>query len=147
MDGNPYPCSVDGSVPSPSPRLSAGLLFVLESTPEGEEWTEAEVMASLECSEELSVSFIGSTPTVKDWSNLWTPFVNVLVTCVLFVWVTEELWREVELLRLFFILPEEAGWSEEGGPLWVQENGSPECSWPDEVLFRENTVGSLGSRA
>lgn len=92
-------------MPSPSPRLSGSLLCVLESTTEGEEWTEAEVMAILECSGKLSVSFVGSMLTVKDRSILGTPLVNVLVTCVLFVWVTDGLWRAVELLK-FFMLPE-----------------------------------------
>lgn len=104
-DGSPYPCSVDSSVPS---RLSVPLLFALVSTPESEEWTDAEVMASLECSEKLSVSFIGSTLTAKDRSILGTPLVNVLVTCVLFVWVADGFCRVVELLRLF-ILPEDVG--------------------------------------
>lgn len=78
-------------------------------------------MAILECSGKLSVSFIGSMLTVKDRSILGTPLVNVLVTCVLFVWVTDGLWRAVELLK-FFMLPEDEGWSEGGGRLWVQEN-------------------------
>lgn len=103
-------------------------------------------MATLECSEKLSVSFIGSALTVKDRSILGTPLVNVLVTCVLFVWVTDGLWRSVELLT-FFILPEDEGWSEGGGRLWVQENCCLEGSWPDGFLFWENMVESPSSTA
>lgn len=85
MDGIPTPFSVDGSMPSPSPRLSVSLLFVPESTTEGGEGTEGDVVAILECAGKLSVSFIGSRLTVKDRSVLVTPSVNVLVACVLFV--------------------------------------------------------------
>lgn len=85
MDGIPTPFSIDGSMPSPSPGLSVSLLSVLESPTEGGEGTEADVTAILECTGKLSVSFMGSTLTVKDRSILVTPSVNVLVTCVLFV--------------------------------------------------------------
>lgn len=103
-------------------------------------------MAILECSGKPSVSFIGSTLTVKDRSILGTPLVNVLVTCVLLVWVTDGLWRSVELLT-FFILSEDEGWSEGGSRLWVQEDCCLERSWPDEFLFWESTVGSPSFKA
>lgn len=85
MDGIPTPFSVDSSMPSPSPALSGSLLFVLESTTEGGEGTEADVATILESAGKLSVSFTGSMLTVKDRSILVTPLVNVLVACVLFV--------------------------------------------------------------
>jgi hypothetical protein len=90
---------------SPCPGFSVTLLFVLDSPTEGDEWTEAEVVAILESSGKPSVSFIGGSLTVKDRIILETPSVNVVATCILFVWLIDGLWRAVEFLSPF-ILPE-----------------------------------------
>lgn len=114
MDGSPYPFSVDSSVPSPSPRRSVSPPSVLDSFTEGEEWTDTDVIASLECSGKPSVSLAGSTPTGTDRSVLGTPLVKVPVMSMLLVCVTDGFWR-VAKLSPFFILPEDKGWSEGGG--------------------------------
>lgn len=64
---------------------SSALEFLLDSTAESEEWTEAEVVAVLESSGKPSVSFVGPRLRVKDRSVLGTPSVNVVATCVLFI--------------------------------------------------------------
>lgn len=113
IDGKPYPFSVNSSAPSPSPRCSVSPLSVLESFAEGEEWTDTEVIASLERSRKPSVSFVGSTLTGRDRGVLGTPLVNGSVMSMLFVWVIDGFWGAVKLLP-FLILPEDEGWSEGG---------------------------------
>lgn len=70
---------------SSAPGFPVTLLFLLNSTAEGEDWTEAEVVAILESSGKPSVSFTGPRLTVKDRSILGTPSVNVVATCMFFV--------------------------------------------------------------
>lgn len=89
-------------------------LSVLESFAEGEEWTDTEVIASLERSGKPSVSFVCSTLTGRDRGVLGTPLVNVSVMSMLFVWVIDGFWGAVKLLP-FLILPEDEGRSEGGG--------------------------------
>lgn len=110
-------------MPSPSPRCSVSRLFVLESFTEGEEWTDIEVTASLECSGKASVSFAGSTSTGRDRSVLGTPFVNVSVASMLFVWVTDGFWSAVTLP--FFILPDAKTEEEHASKLleWWRKSG------------------------
>lgn len=104
-DVRPGPFSVDSSLNSPSPGFLVISLFLLNSALEGEEWTDAEVMASSESSGNVSVSFRGPRLTAEDWITLGTPLGNVVATCTLFVRLTEGLRRAVELFSSS-ILPE-----------------------------------------
>lgn len=95
---------------------SAGFLVMLlilrSSTTEGEEWAVAEVVAILESSGKPTILFTGPRLTVKDWSSLRAPSVNVVATCIVFVWLTDGLWKALELGS--FILAGAEEWSEEG---------------------------------
>lgn len=104
-DVRPNSFSVDGSMNSPSPGFPVTVLFLLDSTAEGERWTEAEVVAILESLGKPSVLLTGPRLTVKDRSVLGPPSVNTVAACIVFVWRTEELWRPVELLS-FSVLSE-----------------------------------------
>lgn len=79
-------------------------LFLLNSASEGEERTDTEVVVILESSGKLSVSFSGPRLTDMDWILLGIPLGNVVATCTLFVSLTEELWRAVELLSSSMLL-------------------------------------------
>lgn len=93
--------SVDGSVNSPPPGLLLRLLFLLDSSTEG----EVELVAVLESSEKLSVSLAGCRLTVKDRSILGTPSVNVAAAaCIRLVSLTTGLSAAEEWLS--FTLPE-----------------------------------------
>lgn len=103
-DGRPNLFSEDGSMKFLFPGFLIIPLFLLNSASEGEERTDTEVVVILESSGKLSVSFSGPRLTDMDWILLGIPLWNVVATCTLFVSLTEELRRAVELLSSSMLL-------------------------------------------
>lgn len=98
-------------------------------------------MAISESSGKVSVSFRGPRLTAKDWITLGTPLGNVVATCILFVRLTEGLWRTVELFSSS-ILPEAVERSEGGEEAAVLEKRCQKSSGRGEFLFLETVVSS-----